>query len=315
MAILGIDIGGTRIKAGVVAGDGTLGAHAAVGTPATLEDFRDALCDLARHIIDGAEIEAAGFGCKGIINARSTRVDVLPGTLHYLEGHVLSELIAPVLGRRTPVFADNDARVALAGELAWGAARGHSDVVMLTLGTGVGGAILSGGRLVRGHSGVAGHLGHLTIDPDGPLCICGNRGCLETLFSSRAIESEAHAAVHRGVDSLLTRRYAGDLQALTCEAVFETAREGDTAARLIVYEAVRALGAAIAGLVHALDPEIVIVGGQIAQAGDALFEPLTSEVQWRTHGLLRRTVPLVPPQVADASGVVGAAALTLAGAS
>src|SRR5581483_2324259 len=114
-----------------------------------------------------------------------TRVEILPGPLHYLEGQFLNELVG--MPQNVPVFADNDARVALAGETVWGAANGHSDVLMLTLGAGVGGAAMVNGQLLRGHCGVAGNLGHITVDPDGALCACGNQGCLETVFSARAI--------------------------------------------------------------------------------------------------------------------------------
>jgi predicted NBD/HSP70 family sugar kinase len=165
--------------------------------------------------------------------------------------------------------------------------------------------------LLRGNGGVAGHLGHLTIDPDGPLCICGNRGCLETFFSARAIESEAFAAAHRGCDSALTRRYRQSHGRLTCEEVFAAAAGADEVALEIVTRATRILGGAIAGLVHAFDPEVVIVGGQISTAGELLFEQLRPEVWRRTLRLLRREVPIVPSQLSDPSGIAGAAALVM----
>ena len=148
---------------------------------------------------------SVGVGCKGIINPDSTRIEILPGTLHFLEGLRLSDIVG--LPMDVPVFADNDARVAMAGEMVWGAARDLQNAIMFTLGTGVGGAVLANGQLLRGQSGVAGHLGHVTIECDGPVCICGNRGCLETVFSAKAIEGEAWAAVRRGVDSSLTRLF------------------------------------------------------------------------------------------------------------
>jgi glucokinase len=211
---------------------------------------------------------------QGIINSETTRVEVLPGTLHYLEGHLLSDLV----GGSALVRADNDARAALAGEMAWGAARGRTNAVMLTLGTGVGGGILADGRLLRGSAGVAGHLGHLTVDPEGPVCICGNRGCLETVFSARAIEADAIAAVLRGCESSLTATFGADPRAITCEAVFAAASAGDDVARRICDRAIKYLAGAIAGIFGALDPEVVILGGQIAAAGPVLFEPLQEQV-------------------------------------
>src|SRR5690348_11336727 len=171
--LLGLDIGGTQIKAACVDESGSIAQARRVNTPASLDEFRQAMRGLLRELIPPAvTIQAAGVGCKGIINPETTRVETLPGTLHYLEGQLLAEMIAPALPSKTPVAADNDARVALAGEIAWGAARECRNAVMLTLGTGVGGGILADGRVIRGVTGAAGHIGHLTMDPDGPLCIC-----------------------------------------------------------------------------------------------------------------------------------------------
>ena len=210
-----------------------------------------------------------------------------------------------------PVFADNDARVALAGEMVWGAARGRENALMLTLGNGVGGAALVNGRILRGHSGVAGNIGHLTVDPHGSVCSCGNQGCLETVFSARAIEAEASAAVHRGCDSVLTRLFREQPQLASCRTVFQAASEGDTVAMAIVSSAIYQLGAALAGLLHIFDPEIVILGGHVADAGADLLVPLQEEVCSRSRGLLGRDVPIVEQEVADKSGIIGAAGLAV----
>ena len=307
--LLGFDIGGTQIKAACVDPSGAIVQALRVNTPASLEEFRHAMQTLAQELISpSVQVDAVGIGCKGIINPQTTRVEVLPGTLHFLEGQVLAEILAPVLPAGASVSADNDARVALAGEVAWGAARQCRNAVMLTLGTGVGGGILADGRILRGATGVAGHIGHLMVDPDGPLCICGNRGCLETLFSARTIESEAFAAIHRGVASQLAgcgSKYP------SCAEVFDLARLGDAVAGDIVRKAIRVLGAALAGLALVLDPEKIILGGQISEAGDALLDPVRTEIAWRTREMLRREIPVVRSALADPSGVLGAAALAL----
>src|SRR5208283_2115924 len=139
----------------------------------------------------------------------------------------------------------------------------------------------------RGHAGMAGHLGHVTIDPEGPICACGNQGCLETAFSARAIEGEAWAAVHRGCASSLTRLFREQPQLATCRTVFQAAREGDEMAYAIVSRAIR----------------------RVADAGADLLVPLQEEVWRRSRGLLGRDVPLVEQQVADRSGIVSAAGL------
>lgn len=309
MRAIGVDIGGTRIKAGLVDREGRTLRQTAIETPIDPEEFKRALAGLISDLARGAEeLAGVGIGCKGIIDYETTRIEVLPGLLRPLEGTLLSELV-PL---RVPVRADNDAKVALAGELLWGAARGRRNVVLLTLGTGVGGAVLAEGKFLRGVGGVAGHLGHYTLDPDGPVCICGNHGCLEAYFSADAIEAEAFRAVHSGCVSLLTDRFKQHPERISCRDVFEAAAEGDELARLIRDRATRHLAAAIAGLLHIFDPEIVILGGQIVEAGAALLEPLEREVAWRTRGLLRRQVPLVVQQMEDRSSVAGAAALIFA---
>jgi glucokinase len=306
VAALGIDIGGTRIKAGIVEANGAIVLSDSAPTPLDLTEFRETIAKLTASLIRAAGPPAGvGIGCKGVIDAKTTRVAVLPGPLHFLEGARLRDL-APL---DVPVSADNDARAALAGEVVWGAARGCRNALMLTLGTGVGGAALVEGQLLRGAAGVGGHFGHLTVDPDGPLCICGNRGCLETVFSARAIEAEAIAGILRGCDSRLRQEYRDRIEETSCRAVFELAEQGDALAMAVCERAVKYLAGALAGLLFAFDPEVAIIGGQIAEAGPPLFVPLREQVWARSRELLAREVPIVPPRSDDTSGVAGAAAL------
>jgi glucokinase len=270
-----------------------------------------ALQEAVRWLLEASGVPAGvGVGCKGLIDPDTTRIESLRGPLHYLQGLCLSDLIGLPLD--VPVFADNDARVALAGEMVWGAAKDRSNVLMLTLGNGVGGAAVVNGQMLRGHAGGAGNIGHVTIDPHGAVCSCGNRGCLETVFSARAIESQARAAVRRGCDSVLTRVFGEQPQLASCRTVFQAASEGDQIACTIVSDAIYALGAALAGLLHLFDPEVVILGGHVADAGDTLLDPLREEVWRRSRGLLGRDVPIVEQEVSDKSGIVGAAGLVLA---
>src|SRR5437867_581191 len=201
--VLGIDIGGTTLKAALVRRDGSFGeARSKSSRLPDRDSFRRALQglvhELARALPSGARLSAVGIGCKGTIARGACRVRTLPGAFRYLEGAPLDAWIVRALGRRIGVTLDNDARAALAGERRWGAARGKRDVVLLTLGSGVGGAIAAAGRMLDGHANVAGHLGHVVVEVDGPACSCGNRGCLEAIFSARAIEGAALAAIRRG---------------------------------------------------------------------------------------------------------------------
>jgi glucokinase len=298
--VLGIDIGGTQIKAGIVSDSGEVLRSTRTDTPTNLADFTAAM----GRVLDELQpqgIVGVGVGCKGIIHPTDTTVILSPGPIRYLDGHKLSGFVP----QGVPVYADNDARVALAGEMVWGAAKGRRNALMLTLGTGVGGGILADGHMIRGAAGIAGHLGHYTVDPEGPLCICGNRGCLETYFSARAIESEAAAVVHRAAPTSMKG-------SPSCREVFEHAAQGDRAASMIVRGATAKLAGAVAGMFLMFDPELLIVGGQIAAAGEALFGPLRADVHERTLPFLRREIPIVPSQVSDSTGVLGAAALVLA---
>jgi glucokinase len=310
---LGIDIGGTRIKAGLVESDGRIKVLRACSTPDTLADFRAALHALAGSVLEGHTAATAGFGAKGIIDPETTRVERLPGAWDYLEGVRLGSMIEDLLPAGTPIRGDNDAKAALAGEAAWGAARGVRNALLLTLGTGIGGAVVCDGRMLRGATHVAGHFGHILVEPDGLPCMCGARGCLETVFSSRAIEAAAWSVVHQGAVSPMTRALRAEPAALNCRSIFEWAAREDPMALWVLDRRIDRLAAALAGLMHTFDPEVVILTGQIAEAGEALFAPLRRATAWRIHGLLRREVPLVPSGLNDTSGVAGAAATGLGG--
>ena len=299
---IGVDIGGTGIKAAIVDLSGKLLESFCEPSPRTISALRG----FVRSVVEGAKapLRGIGVGCKGIIDANSTRVRSSPGDLCFLEGQLLSEVIG---GGDIPVCAANDARVALIGEVLWGAARGRRNVVMLTLGTGVGGAVLVDGVVLHGADGAAGHLGHTTIDPRGGLCICGNYGCLETYFSSRAIESDYWAHMHRAAPAKLSISGTGEVP--NPEAIFRAAADGDECARYVVDRALEYLGAALVSFLHTFDPEIFILGGNIVAAGPQLIAPIQDKIARRTRTLLGREVPIVFQKLVGFGGVAGAAGL------
>jgi glucokinase len=299
---IGVDIGGTGIKAAVVDLRGDLLEKFHEPSPRTIPALREFVHSVVKRA--DAPLRGIGVGCKGIIDASSTRVKCSPGDLHFLEGQLLSEVIGV---NALPVCAENDARVALIGEVLWGAARGRRDVVMLTLGTGVGGAVLVDGVMLQGANGAAGHLGHTTIDPRGALCICGNYGCLETYFSSRAIESDYWAHMHRAAPAKLSISSSGEVP--NPEAIFRAAADGDECARYVVDRALEYLGAAIVSFLHTFDPEIFVLGGNIVAAGPQLIAPIEGQIARRTRTLLGREVPIVFQKLVGYGGVAGAAGL------
>ena len=299
---IGIDIGGTTIKAAIVGVRGDLLENFREPSPRSTSALRDFVHSVLKT--SNAPVQGIGIGCKGVIDNESSRVKSLPGDLHFLEGQLLSDVVEA--GQLT-VCADNDARTALIAEVLWGAARGRRNVVLLTLGTGVGGAALVDGVIVRGAGGAAGHLGHMTVDLRGGLCICGNYGCLETHFSSRAIESDYAAHLHRAAPAKLSLDSSG--QTPNTEAIFRAAAAGDESARHVLDRAFEYLAAAIVSFLHIFDPEILILGGNIAAAGPQLLIAIQDKVARRTKILLGREVPIVFQKAIGYGGVAGAAGL------
>jgi glucokinase len=300
--VIGVDIGATAIKAGFVDLEGNLIEtfhQPSPRTPAALHDFVHLVVKQAKLRVRGI-----GIGCKGVIDPATSRVNSLPGDLYFLEGRLLADVIDP---GGLPLYADNDARTALIAEVLWGAARGKRNAVLLTLGTGVGGAALVNGTILRGASGAAGHLGHMTLDLHGGLCICGNRGCVETRFSSRAIESDYLAHLHRAAPAKLSPGKAGEPP--STEAIFRAAAEGDESARCVIDRALEYLTGAVVSVLHIFDPEVLIIGGNIAEAGPQLLAPIRNQVAKRTRILLGREIPIVFQSLVGYGGVAGAAGL------
>ena len=301
---IGLDLGGTNLKGGLVDSSGHL--HIALTEPAPRNpvDFVAVIGPFLQKLGANREIQTIGIGCKGVVDPKTTKVMFSPGDLKQLEGHSLREMMGASAAGKS-VHTDNDARTAMIAEWLWGAARGCQNVLMLTLGTGIGGAVLAQGKILRGAHGSAGHIGHMTINAYGPICICGNNGCIETVFSARSIEADAYSARHRRVQSILTdRAHISD-----CSQVFQAAAESDEVASWIIDRAIMHLGAALASLVHMVDPEIIILGGQIAEAGPQLLEPLRIELHRRTRFIIGTDIPIVLPRIPSHAGVIGAAGL------
>lgn len=302
MTVLGIDIGVNQIRCGRVDGEGRVLSTRAFKTPPSLDAFETAM----HYIVASGEPPAGiGIGCRGVVDPRTTRVGTPGGGApRYLEGQTLAELIRPALRAAVPIRADSQARLALAWEREWGAARGCSNALLFLLDDVVSGAAMCDGRLLGGECGAAGQFGHIPVEPDGAPCACGSRGCLETVCSTRAMEAAAFGAVRRGCPSLLGDGLHGRPGEITCRAVFEALAAGDGLAGRVVERAAGALAAAVRSLASVLDPETVILGGEMADAGEALLGPLQREIQRRGRG-----IPIVPQEAPNGGGVAGAAAL------
>ena len=304
--VVGIDAGGTKLLGGVV--DEGLAVHHRVHRLWRGEERQEVL-DLFLEVVDEAlgttpEVEAVGFGIPALMDrdrAVSLECVHLP-----LDGMAFRDLMSERLD--LPVEVDNDANCALLAEARAGAAKGAADALLLTLGTGIGGGVLAGGRVYRG-TGSAGELGHTAVEIDGEPCPCGSRGCLETVASGSAIARAGEAAAAAQPESGLGRARA-DGRDITGPLVTELGGEGDDAAVKVLADAGRKLGAGLAGLANAFSPEVIVIGGGASAAGDLLLEPAREELRQRALGP-NRTVPVVPAHFGDEAGMLGAAMMAL----
>lgn len=308
---VGIDVGGTKLAAGLVASDGSVLERVRRDTPRdSAAHIADLVAAVAQELCAGHGVGEVpvGVGAAGLINRQGV-VKFSPN-LPLDDFPLAQELTARLPG---PITVDNDANVAAWGEYRIGAARAaRQSMVMLTVGTGVGGGLVIADRLVRGANGMAGELGHIAVLEGGPLCPCGARGCLEALSSGTAIARTAREALAAGRVAAASPLSGLAPQEVTGKAVTVAAYAGDAQATQILADAGRWLGIGIASLIAAFDPEVVVVGGGAMQAGSLLLEPATQGAQERLVGGGHRDLPpIVAAGLGDDAGLVGAALLAL----
>ena len=273
-ALIGVDVGATAISAGLVTRDGEVSmvvrAASRGNGPTTAVDTVLALVrGLVAEAGDrGIALEGVGIGLPGLVDADKgmmiDAVNLMPEFAHV----PLAQLLHAATG--LPVYVDNDVNVLALGEHFFGLGRGAHSLVVLAVGTGPGGAIVIGDRLVRGHSGCAGEFGHIPIDLDGPPCVCGGHGCLNLWVGGQAIAEKARNGRRAAQSSMLVALAGGDASRITAEMVFSAASAGEAVARTIVEEACRALGVGLATIVNSLNPEVLVVTGGVAASLVAL---------------------------------------------
>jgi glucokinase len=305
---IGLDVGGSKIAAARVAADGSILAHERAPTPAQdMDRTLNTMVELARAVMT-EDVEAVGIGAAGLVES-ATGVLVFSPNLTWRNVHLV-EHVTGALG--LPAIADNDATVAAWGEYRFGAGRGHDHLLLVTVGTGIGGGIVTDGRIYRGAHGFATEIGHIIVEPGGPLCGCGNRGCWEQVASGHAIERAGREAAERYPQSGIARLAQGVPGGVSGSVVTRAAQEGDEAARAILAEVGRRLGEGLAGLVNVLDPEVLVIGGGAVSAGDLLLEPARRAFAEAVEAPeFRPPVPILAAELGNDAGVVGAAALAL----
>ncbi|HQD20249.1 MAG TPA: ROK family protein [Bacillota bacterium] len=304
-ALIGIDIGGTNIQGaavvdGKISARGKIATRAGQGPAAVIKD----LVELVLKLAAGKKIQAVGLGIPGLLDAERG-ICISSCNLGWQEVHISRELSRKI---DAPVVIDNDARVAALGEWSQGQAKNCSDFICLTIGTGIGAGIVSNGQILRGSRWAAGEAGHMILDPHGPECACGNRGCLEALASGTAIARQGRAAAAANPSSLLAK--SNDIDAAV---VFAAAQAGDRAAAQVVATAMTWLGLGVANLVNLFNPRLVVIGGGVSLAGEQVVAPVRAQVHRYAMKVQRETVTITTSSLRDAAGVYGALELARRG--
>jgi len=305
----GIDVGGTKIAGGVVAEDGEVLETLRVESPATdVEAIEDAIADLVGQLSARHEITAVGIGAAGYVDRDRARVLFAPN-LAWRDVNLKAELEERV---DVPVVVENDANAAAWGEFRFGAGSDVDDLMLVTVGTGVGGGLVLEGALYRGAFGVGAEIGHLRLVPDGIVCGCGHHGCFEQYASGSALVREARQIAANGVPAAagLLARAGGAVEDIDGPMITDAARDGDAFAVGRLAELGHWLGSGIASLVTVLDPAVVAIGGGVSEAGDLLLLPLREAFERHLPG--REYRPLAEIRRAtlgNTAGMIGAADL------
>jgi glucokinase len=310
---VGIDLGGTKCLGVVVDAEGGVRDEERVPTPTGGREILDVLASVSAMLLDRCPLGAVvgvGVGVPGLVDRQGVLrfAPNLPG--------VVDVDVRAELGRRLsglPVHVENDASCAGWAEREAGAARGRDHIVLATLGTGIGGGIIADGSLYRGANGFAGEIGHMVVDPDGPPCPCGQRGCWERFASGSGLGRLAREAAHANRAAAVVALAGGDPEDVRGEHVTRAAADGDAEARAIVERFAWWVALGLANLANVFDPELFVLGGGLVEAGDVLLEPVRGAFAGLVEAAEHRPpVGVVPAELGEHAGAIGAALLARA---
>lgn len=308
---IGVDVGGTNVKIALVDKEGsiiysnTTPTRAEMGYEYTISNIKQAIIDLMKETkTDSSSIEGIGFGFPGQIDCDAGIVRVSPNIPGWTNVPI-AKIIEKEFG--IPTKVDNDVRCAALGELAFGAGKGCKNLICITVGTGIGSGLIVNGKLVRGADNAAGEIGHIKLQMhDGPICGCGDSGCLEAFASGPSIVAMAQEYILGGKSTKYRELANPDI---TPYIVAEAAKQGDKVAQKIFERMGKYIGIGLASVVNLLNPEKIVIGGGVADAGDILFKPLTDTLKKRAMPIQAKSVSVVPAQLGNAAGVIGASLL------
>jgi glucokinase len=306
---IGIDLGGTTLKGALVSPTGEIIHEIKIESEqqspdALFSQVAQAALALRDDKKARGKVSAIGIGIPGLVNRKTNRIEVMPNL------PTLSEIdITAEISRETglPVILDNDANAAAYGELQVGAARGRREVFFVALGTGIGAGLIINGGIYRGAAGFAGEFGHMTIDPEGIECACGNIGCLETIVSGPSIVRRTRERLYRDRTSSLSRLAIPRDREFTAEDIAKAAREGDEMAQLMLERTGMFLGIALAAVLNLLNVEMVVMGGGVMDAGDLILKPTIKETRRRAFPPSFNSCEIVIAKLGLSAGMIGAA--------
>jgi len=309
--IIGIDLGGTYIKAGIVSTKGdllneiSLPSYAEISPNAVAQQIAEAVKKLRSQRPDDSAL-GVGIGSPGMVDLDGGTVKYPPNFANW-KIFRLGEEVSKLVGLRVEV--ENDANAAAIGELKFGAGRGLRNFIMITLGTGVGGGFIVDGKIFRGEQGGAAEIGHTTIDYNGPLCNCGNHGCVEAYVGQKYLSKRVAEQLPSHPDSLINKLIDGDEEKLEPKVISIAASKGDGFALQIWKEVGMYVGVAVASTFNLFDIGTLIVGGGVAKAGKPLLESIEQTIKARVLPPLKPRVKIIQAQLENSAGILGAAAL------
>lgn len=314
--ILAVDIGGTKIMAALFSTDGKMLAKYVCPTLADegVKPVIERLCSAIDSLLSNTKLKSSqpggiGIACAGGIDSgRGVVVTPSPNMTGWVD-IPLADIVQERFNIGT--FVVNDASAAALGEHCAGAGRGVNNLVLFTLGTGIGGGIIASGELYLGAIGAAAEIGHMTVEVNGPECGCGNTGCLEMLASGRAVERDAVKRISQGEKSSLSEMVRGKTENITAEMVGAAAKNGDPLALDVLSRAAYYLGIGMINVVNIFNPEMIVLGGGMAELGDLFIGPGREMVAERAFTISSRAVRIVTAQLGNEAGVYGAAAFAL----
>ncbi|MCC6542873.1 MAG: ROK family protein [Nitrospirae bacterium] len=313
--VIGIDLGGSAIRLSTVMRSGRL-RHSRRVSISSRRDKKHVISSIAANIKEliqieegrGKKVMAIGIGSPGIIDLKRGVVLTSPNFKDWKDVRLRA-----ILERESnlPVVLDNDANAAAYGEKWKGAGRKVNSLVCLTMGTGIGGGIILNGEIWHGADGMSGEIGHMTVNPDGPHCNCGNNGCLETYSSATGMVRSAVTSLNNGKRSVLKKLSYGDNSSITAKMIYESALKGDRLSVDILAEAGKYLGIAMANLINIINPEMIVLAGAVAGAWDLFMPSARKEIKKRAFKVLAERTKIVRGKLIDTAGIVGAAGLAL----